>query len=375
MVPVADPMIFTATKDRLSVAFRGSNGGPGFHAAVVDFLDHLEGQLRLKWIWTATDGSSLDEAGYATTRDFAQLQRTMTGYMTDLVAIYADPALPRPAAFCVPFGIGLEVGKIACPLGYKPDSWIEMIADADEPERLAAAAAFFPWWNAGFGAETVESLLRAQLWQNAEWRVPVSDRDRLVHNQILHTSDWLGRLKAPLPADLRAALAEYHRLHNGEDPPDPVGIGYRKRGLYEQIFRSWAITRPAFAWPVDNGDGAAWEHPDFWLGASAITVMRETGEEHQDDDWPGGFTGPTRRVRPGILYRLSRREQEEGGPIVQHAQVISSRPDRKAILILTLSSPLEWPHKAFEAWVNTVVCPDLPDADDSARGIPSKIIH
>ncbi len=373
LVPVADPIVFTASDTRLTAGFRSSNTGPGFHAAVVDLLDHLAEQLKITWGWTATDGTPLDETGFAQTRDFAALQATMAGFLTSLAGVAQQMAATgtQSQGLCVPLGLGHVAGQIGGPMGLFPATWPDDHMALSEPHQLAAAASFFPWWDAGLTAQTVERLLRAQLWQTAEWRPPVSEQDRRTQAQIAHNRAWLGRLGHPIPADLQQALQEYDHHQTSESPPADNGIGYRKRLIHQQIFSSWSISRPAYAWPVDNGSSAAWEHPGFWLSATSLTIDTTPGTA-TPFVWPAPYTGPIRDIRPGLSYRLTTPTRDENGQRLQQALIVSPRIGRTELLLVTLSSHLEWPYDRFETWIATVGCPDLPDSVPPA--LPSPIV-
>lgn len=362
LVPIAEPLRFTATADRLTASFRSSGMGPGYHRAAVALLDHLAEKMKFSWRWTATDGTPLDETGYGQTRDTAALEAAMLAFLRNLGRIAQTSIMNDEAsavALCIPMGLGRENGKIACPMGYQPQDWAGELSEMDDAALLTEAKAFFPWWDVGLGGATLETLLRALLWQNAEWRLAMSASDQLTLSQIDHLRLRLQALGHPLPQDLQTALRDLEACQLTEDAPAPEGIGYRKQLIYQQIFKSWSIERPGYAWPVENGDNAAWEHFGFWMGAAALTFAPDQIGP-TPFLWPKHAVGTETEIRPGISYRLTAVEHSESGGKLQQAFILSKRDDCSQLLVLTLSSHLDWPYEAFPSWIATVSCPDLP---------------
>jgi hypothetical protein len=332
-------------------------------------LDHLAKGLGIKWSWLASDGTGLDETGYAISHDFGGLQGTTAGFLLSLghtvpLPVAGDEKLTL--AFCVPTGLGQEDGLVACPMGFKPLAWAQDLRELDAEELLAEASGFFIWWNKGLGPAVWAQLLRAQLWQNAEWRPAVSDSDHLVQRQIAHSRARIAALGGVCSEDLVAALAEYDQMQMAEGPPQPGGIGYRKGLIYSQIFKSWAIRWPGYAYYIDNGSNAAREHPGFWLSAMALTLDFKV-DQPDYFEWPPTCEGPVREVRSGVFARKTGRLRTDIDGATQQAFVVSQRENLLEMLVLTLSSHMDWPYDKFDAWIGTVSCPDLPASPPATK--------
>lgn len=363
LVPVGDPILFTAAHDRLTAAFRSSNTGPGFHSAAVDLLDHLAEQLKIVWGWTASDGTPLDETDFGRTRDFAALSSRLAQFLKDLARTTEGLDGTHGISFCLPLGLGGVPEHVATPLGLAPLSWVSEVLSASDKQLLSLAQSFYPWWQPGLGADTLQSLLSAMLWQNAEWRPP-HDEDDSTHTQITHLRQMLMRLHHALPADLETALAAYDHHRSSDRPPASQGIGYRRRLINERIYQSWSIDRPGYARRVPDGDSAAWEHPGFWLGATSMRISLKPGAP-PIYPWSADCPGPDIAIRPGIVARLTARKTDEQGQSLQQAFVVSARENSFQLLLLTLSSHLDWPYDAFPDWVASITCPDLSEGTAS----------
>jgi len=149
---------------------RRANAGPGYHAAIVDMLDHLVAKLSLQWDWQP-DGAT-DKAGYATQRDFGAVQTVHERFFLSLMQIAqkTEDGSFIGFAFCTPEGLSFDNGGIRCTLGEQPLDWPARVKAAGAEGQRAAAATFFVWWDAAQDAIFWQALLRAQLWQNANWR-------------------------------------------------------------------------------------------------------------------------------------------------------------------------------------------------------------
>jgi hypothetical protein len=371
LIPVADPIFFDINKSGLAVGFRSSNGGPGFHAAVVDLLDHLAVTLSLEWVWADSSGAPLDETDYARTRDFAALQGEMTAFFKLLTrdTATAGEAVGSPGIyrnFCLPLELGRIPDQTCCPLGFMEHRWGEKMAQANAAALHSASQQFFIWWDKGLTPATWQNLLRAQLWQNAEWRRQHSAHDRLVRQKIEHCAAQLKRLDTPLPADLAEAYAEYQYYQSSDDAPKPTGIGYRKRLIWEQIYESWSIGRPGYLQVSENSGSAAWEHPAYWLGAKSFFVT-EAAVDKPPFEYPPGFTNLEFEIRPGLKCRKTNCDTVGDNGKLQSALLVFEMGDTRHLLLLTLSSHLDWPFNEFDTWINSVVFNDKSAAQPVSK--------
>jgi hypothetical protein len=348
LIPVAEPMRFRIDGKRVLVTFRSSSGGPGYHVAAIDLLDDLTTHLSIPWVWYAPDGNAWDDTGYSTSRDFATLEKTMTEHVAQIARIATQLSANGPIqlAINVPAGLGFPDGDAAGPLGPLTMTDIQAVTDR-----------FYPWWDAGMTPATMARILRALLWQQATWRMPVNDDDRRVFRGIKRLRDHMVLRGIALPDDLAAAWAEYEACQTSELPPATKGIGYLRHPVNRQIYPSWTISMPGYAAPVVNGDQANFEHAGFWMGTHAL--IASLPDASQDIKWLPVFDGPETEPRPGLRCRTTDiRPADDKGGRVQQAMLVALHGKEQHCLILTLSSHLDWPFSQFASWVASVVWVD-----------------
>ncbi|MBI1220548.1 MAG: hypothetical protein GC186_18610 [Rhodobacteraceae bacterium] len=357
-LPVVDGIQFDLTDRGIAVGFRSSNGGPGFHAAVIDMLDHMQRELGLDWSWIGSDGTCLDETGYALSRDFSALQGSMAEFLKALSRM-VEKSGPDGQALCVPLGYLGEGGQIACPLGFQQPDRLRRLCDADEADLHAAASTFFIWWERPLDARQWEQLLRAQLWQVADWRRPVCAADLTVQRRIEHSARMATANDRAVATDLAAALDELRRLQASGEAPAETGIGYRRRLIKHRLYQSWSMSLPGWLVFNSNDGHATFEHDSLWLGTQSMTIALKPGVEVNWSALYGGYAGPSRELRPGVFCRKSALQLQQDGPgHVQTALVMTAQSGGLELLLLTLSSHLSAPFDAFDSWIATIVAHD-----------------
>lgn len=93
---------------------RRANAGPGYHAAIVDMLDHLVAKLSLQWDWQH-DGAS-DKAGYANQRDFGAVQTVHERVFLSLMQIAQKMEDGSSTGFAYFTLVGLSICRWGHPL-------------------------------------------------------------------------------------------------------------------------------------------------------------------------------------------------------------------------------------------------------------------
>jgi hypothetical protein len=351
VVPAAEPMRFDVSQAGLGAGLRTSNAGPGYHAAAIDLLDALAGACGLTWDWGQQDDHRFDETGYAVTRDFAALQREHASFLRNLM----DASLESGAdngAFCVPWGLGLEDGELACPLGFKPVSWRLTVTEAKEAGRLKLARDFFPWWEREIDATFFENMLRCLLWQHVQWRPPASADDSRTLLMIEDAASQLKAMAGKVPTDLRAALKELDEAVRSNEPPSATGIGYRRRPVLHDLFDSWHITLPGTLVEeiADDGAAAHYSGPRAALRVSAITV---TSNGDRPQTWPDTVAEAGEVNAHGLSRRVAAAERD-GKHMSQFAAVLHEEQDHLCILMLTLTVADANDLSLFDSWLDSV---------------------
>ncbi|MGL4319968.1 MAG: hypothetical protein ACRCS3_03825, partial [Paracoccaceae bacterium] len=337
-----------------------------YHAAAIALMDDLSVHLSIPWQWTASDGQPLDETGFATTRDSMALQQAMGAFLRQIAGIAAHHAADGATSqsLCLPAGLGHHGLGIGCPLGPVSTAAIAAAASAEGDALDRAGAAFFPWWDMGLTPRVWQYMLRGLLWQQASWRMPLTDNDGITFHRIKRCRDHMVMRGIAVPDDLAEAWQELQVCRNSEAAPATTGIGYLKHPVYQQLYQSWAMSMPGFASVSAQGNSAAYEHAGFWLGTQSLTITLQ--DPSQPLAWLPDFSEPETTPRPGLHCRKTPLRATDNGGHVQQAMILSPRGGQNACLILTLSSHLDWPFAAFDTWIASVTCPDLAALDETA---------
>jgi hypothetical protein len=86
--PCAEPVEFIWKPDlSITASAKTSTVGPGYHAFLIELLQHLGRLLNLKWEW---DQDSADEANFAQSGNFAVLQQEMAKFWKSLGGILLE---------------------------------------------------------------------------------------------------------------------------------------------------------------------------------------------------------------------------------------------------------------------------------------------
>lgn len=375
LIPLAEPVRFAVQGKRVMVDFRSSNAGPGYHAAVIALMDELSAQLSIPWQWVASDGQPMDETGYATTRDIAALQRAMAMFVQQITAIATKYAREGSTnqSLCLPAGLGHADPGVCCPLGPVSADTIAAIAVAEGAELDHAGTAFFLWWDMGLTPRVWQNILRGLLWQQATWRMPMTDHDHTTFRRIKRCRDHMVLRGIAVPDDLALAWQELLTCQTTEDAPAATGIGYLKHPVHQQIYASWAMSMPGYALVAANGDSANYEHPGFWLGTQSLNYTLQ--DASQPIIWLPDFTEPETTPRPGLYCRKTPMRAVDHGGRVQQAMIISPRGSENACLVLTLSSHLDWPFAAFDTWIATVTYTCTDTGTDTGAENTAATLH
>lgn len=176
----AAPHIVLSVPERGVICFeaRTNTVGPGYHAAVCDFLKALSQELRIDWIPKGKIGSdeaevAADETGYFESGDFNALREEMVRWFEALARI-PRAELDEGTAICMPLSSEFDcAGRIVTPMGAQPVTWFDAILA--DPEREAKA--FFCWWNKAKDADYYLKRALHLMHCNIRWQRPLTQAD------------------------------------------------------------------------------------------------------------------------------------------------------------------------------------------------------
>jgi hypothetical protein len=295
--PAAGGVEFELGPDHVSFGVKTSTAGPGYHAALIDLCDHLQGQLGIEWRWE----SGADQTNYAVDRNFAELYETFLDQVFEFCEFHRDNVRPGET-----YAINLPEGwmadgydGVATPLGPVPARYFLDVLDVpDDAEALAKR--IFPWWGEAIDEEFWLSALCAILWTEVQWRAARTPWERHVHKAVLTLGARLGNA---IGAPLRQALDELSSLSkNGDDfiAPAPEGIGFlrRKRAFFLPGF--WRINLPGYYIEQIEGNTLCLWFGDEEIRGTSFTVTPRKGDEFA---WAGDLSSQPIHDGNGYIYR------------------------------------------------------------------------
>jgi hypothetical protein len=241
------------------LAARTTTCGPGYHALVCDFADHLGSRFGLKF---EEDEENFDETGYFRERDFARLQyahaewlRALGGSVTSnsttdnkfqTVALAIDSLLP----------LGGD-GIIFTPNGPQSLALFEAMRDSSESDLIPIAKAWFPWWDREPSPRDFRMMGTRLMWTDVPWHVPWERHERRVMAAV--QSCFEEASKDP-NEDAKIPVAEFEELRrllasrtNEEIVPNETGIGYRRQVCTWPFPDRWSCQLPGY-WRTTQHD-------------------------------------------------------------------------------------------------------------------------
>jgi hypothetical protein len=250
-------VVLRVVDDRLECTAKTSSAGPGYHAHVLELLEHLGVQLELEWREEEEGG---DETGFFKKRAFPELQLEMANWLRqvarqtrDQADRFTPPLLLALSTDFRPRSSALAVSQ----MGEWSRAWIERVAGAADTELLDLAGQFFPWWEEGVTARVLRGLALSRCWVDLRWMVPDDERERDLCRSVLECFTRARSLdpSVALPdeaiAELQALLAPAaeHRK------PGPEGLGFRRRPMLRPLTGGWGIEVPGYfaEWLEDDG--------------------------------------------------------------------------------------------------------------------------
>jgi len=355
ILPIAGAIFIELTDQGLSVGFRTSNGGPGYHAAIIDLLDYLASTLKIEWNWGHIGDDCLDETGYAIARDFGSLQNQMSEFFVTLMKLIQRQNMNK-GSVCLPMGLGQSGNNLSCPQGIFSMEYPLLIIDANPAELADYAKSFFLWWEKGIDNQFWSNLLRGLLWQNAQFRPLLNKDERKTYEQIKNIQNLLEQRQFEIPDDLKLALSELDIAIETDQYEDKSGIGYLKQFVEHVPFSNWQIELPGRMAICDTGEDTAITYFDGQktLRISSITASKENPDTHFDWSKVGDVVQGSQIFSHNNLdWRLSK-PNEEDGQITQFAIVLHSGEEEHQLLMLTLTIGSSNNLSVFDDWIRLI---------------------
>lgn len=237
-------------------AVRSAAAGPGFHAAVVDFLDRLQEHAGVTL--EVQDGT-----GYWAHRNFPMLQAHHVSWLQGVLGTVAATEAGQ-LLICWPLDGWVPVGVpgAVTPMGPL------LPAEAQAEGLTAYADRFFLWNRRERGAQHLRGLALHAIWNQVRWVAPRSQAERELALQVLADLRRARELDPELPLPLEA-FRELAALAGVEEPdpggPEldlPEGYGYLRREIRIPHPGGWVVTLPGSLAVEQEQDGVVYWDED-----------------------------------------------------------------------------------------------------------------
>jgi hypothetical protein len=282
--PCAESVEFIWKPDQsIAASAKTSTVGPGYHAFLIELLQHLGESLNLKWEWNQENA---DEAGFVESGDFVALQQEMARFWKSLGHILLEQAATGCENLMLNMSINCPLPQIdtfvVTPLGPLSRECCDTMQAGKPDDLVRICRQYFVWWdkepNAAFWRNTGISLM----WCDVPWHIPYAAGERSVSQLAL---DCLNRAKEldgtlSLPA---AEIEELRSLLEDSDeatpkPPATEGIGYRRHEMLHQLTGGWSFCLPGYYYYETGDDGA---EQVYWFGNRTIRFTSFTATEKE----------------------------------------------------------------------------------------------
>lgn len=146
----------------VTLSAKTSSAGPGYHAWLVNFVDHIGERVGITWDWRDGDEDSADETDYHSHRDFGRLQAAMANWLQEFSKYFLNESDLDSLNICLPLDFSPVHEHFAIsPMGVWEREWFECVIRADADEIGDIAQTFFPAWRRSGGCP-----LLAQFWSD-----------------------------------------------------------------------------------------------------------------------------------------------------------------------------------------------------------------
>ncbi|MCL1889513.1 MAG: hypothetical protein FWF99_03290 [Desulfovibrionaceae bacterium] len=268
---VSSPPRFRLLENRLLLEVDSSMTGPGYHVAMLNFMESLEEGTSLRW----DRGTLRDDTGYYEHRDFKRLQNFMRDWLLEYSRELLSSPLERDQLVRVnltmpytmrPRGYG---GKICHSIGCFDRDFFTALCEMEEKDLVCRA--FFIWWEEGLNPEFYLKCALNLIWCHINWLPPELDREMAKYSLALKSLDlaWQGcqDMDFPVPEWIEIAELTHNKELAGEllrrfptGASQPPAKGFRRHDLLHTLGENnWRIALPGRMHRIFNEEGTL-----FW---------------------------------------------------------------------------------------------------------------
>jgi hypothetical protein len=257
LYPVEEPVEFSLIDNYIICSAKTNSAGPGYHAFIVESLEKLEYSLGLKWNWSGDEDYG-DETNYYLNRNFDDLKLEMLKWLKSISRYLTENQKYDKLMISMPLGFSLDQNYFAIsPLGFWTKDWFIEINKLDIDKLEGKGGEFFPWWE-----KNLESLFYlktglAVTWVEIPWHTYNTEYEYLIYKFVIHCFEKVSNdnHRKLIPENINYTLNSYLNSNQTAPPPEPSGIGFRKRSMHRSMTGSWTASIPGyFYFETENED-------------------------------------------------------------------------------------------------------------------------
>lgn len=280
--PAAEVILFWFEEDgNLHCQTTTHAAGPGYHAFLVDLLDHIA--LINGWKWEVIFNNEHSIASlYWQTREFSMLQSEMMRWLLRTTDVLLQEGV-HSSRLCLPETI-YPAGNyfIATPLGFWSKQWFQQLSNASISELAQFGADFFPWWERDLTALAWKKAGLVIAWCILPWHAP-GNLDEVEAYRI--TLECFARARELEPTILlpECEINEIQQLLDKSvdscHAPVGSGIGFLRRNIVKTLPDGWTVNLPGHYYTTAVESRA----PVYGFGNTRVyfsTINTQEGYQH-----------------------------------------------------------------------------------------------
>jgi hypothetical protein len=231
-----------------------------------------------------------DEAGFASSQDFGELQGEMVLQLKGIAkAVLEAPTGAKNFRLNTEVDFPFPVDEFYAmhPLGFLSREWFERVHAAEGDDARNLASEFYAWWVDGEDGAFWFRLGLQRLWSATAWHVPQSKEEAAEMWFTLQCFDRARSLgsDAAFPEREINELNEFLKPEAEERAPEATGIGFLRRDVLHQTNGGWQIQLPGYYHQAIEDDGRT---QTFWfkdrtVRVSSMTVRQKDGSKRSAD--------------------------------------------------------------------------------------------
>lgn len=292
---IKDPLMVEFKKDGYAYfSINTHNGGPGYHAAVIEQYYLLNEITSFKIDQT----SIYDETGYWQHRDFKKLQNYMCNWLTELASRLLAPQPDEDALQTVhnlPENVAPDPnGHFAChSMGYIEKHFFEELLLTSDKEPYCRS--FFIWWDHELDAQFHLKCAVFLIWSNINWLPPEQDFEFADYHNAARCLEIAWQISRQTGEHLPFPVAEWleiARIVGDEDlvrelrqrftidMHQPPLRGYKRGHLTYQADDGWSLRLPGrlHLGMTSDGELAFWDNNRCVRIATTLSAREEHAE-------------------------------------------------------------------------------------------------